>query len=99
MEVIRDGNIGNPDDWKTEVTCEKKGGSDKDGCDAVLSITAKDLIMMYWEGTHFRHDYPAIRCPQCGKYNSVKVPDLVWEKFNTSKNRDESIFDGFSESI
>lgn len=100
VEVVKNGKVGNPDAYKTEVKCEKKDKFDKDGCGAVLAVTAQDLIMMYWHGTHFRHNYTAVRCPQCGKYNRVRdVPPLVWEKFNTVKNREKAIFDGFSESI
>ncbi|MEK7561172.1 MAG: hypothetical protein AAB539_04445 [Patescibacteria group bacterium] len=99
MEIVKDGAIGNPDDWKAEVVCGAKDGMDKDGCGAVMSITAGDLVIMYWHGTHFRHDYPAVRCPQCGKYSRVKIPTLVWEKLNTVKNRRKAIFDGFSEEI
>jgi len=97
MEIVKDGNIGNPDDWKAEVKCDKNDKYDKDGCGAVLSIAAADLVMMYWYGSHFLHFYTAVRCPQCGKYNEVKVPNLVWEKFNTAKNQNKAIFDGFSD--
>ncbi|HEY4474914.1 MAG TPA: hypothetical protein VJC06_03265 [Candidatus Paceibacterota bacterium] len=100
MEVVKDGKVGNPEEWKTEVICRKKDKFDEDGCGAVLSVTAKDLVMMYWHGTHFRHNYTAIRCPQCGKHNRIRdVPKLVWEKFNNVENRNKSISDGFSESI
>lgn len=99
MDIVKDGKIGSPDNWQAEISCEKKDKLDKSGCGAVLSVTVKDLLMMYWHGTHFRHDYPAVRCPQCGKYNRAEVPDLVWERFNTAKNRKKGIFDGFSESI
>lgn len=44
MEVLKDGIIGNPNNWKTEVICEKKDKPDKDGCGAVLSITAKTSL-------------------------------------------------------
>jgi len=100
MEVIKDGKVGDPDNWSAEVVCEKKDKFDRDGCSAILAVTAEDLTMMYWHGTHFRHNYAAIMCPQCGKYNRVRdVPKPVWLKFNTIENREGSIFDGFSESI
>lgn len=100
MDVIKDGEIGNLEDWETEITCDKKnGGDDKEGCGAVLSVNAKDPIMMWWHGTHFKHWYAAVRCPQCGKYNQVKLPDLLWEQFNTTKNKKNATFDGFKDSI
>ena len=100
MEVVKDGKVGNPDNWKIEVVCEKKDKFDKDGCGAILAVTAEDLVMMYWHGTHFRHYYSGIMCSQCGKYNKVRdVPRPVWIKFSTAENKDKAIFDGFSESI
>ena len=102
MQIVKDGEVGNPDKWKAEVTCEKKDKFDTNGCSAVLSIILKDMIMMYFEGTHFRHYYTAIKCPRCGKYNRVKdVPVPVLKKFgyDTARRRKSAIFDGFSESI
>lgn len=98
MKVIKPGNIGDLDNsWETEVVCEKKDRVDQIGCGAVLSITAQDLLMMHFFGAIFCHYYSAVRCPQCGKYNRVKTPDLVWEKFNTAANQKKSIFDGFDD--
>ncbi len=100
VEVVKDGKVGNLDDWKVEVVCRKKDRFDKKGCGAVLVVNGQDLVMMYWHGTHFRHNYTAIKCSQCGKYNRVRdVPKPVWEKFNTTENRENAIFDGFNDSI
>ncbi len=101
MEVIKDGSIGPIENWSTEVTCEKQDKFDKkEHCGAILKVGMKDLILMYWEGTHFTHHYTGMKCPQCGKYNAVKhVPDSIWKKLNTAKARSKAVFDGFSESI
>ncbi len=99
MKVLKEGSVEAPKKWKAKVMCGKKDRYDKKGCGAVLGVTAKDLVMMYWEGTHFCHHYAAIKCPRCGKHNRVELPALVWEKFNTDEHRRKAIFDGFSDSV
>ena len=100
MKVIKDGKIGNPDNWQTKIVCEKKDRLDSEVCGAELEVTEKDLVMMYWHGTHFKHCYTAAKCPQCGKYNRVEeVPQPIWERFNTTRRRELAIFDGFTEEI
>jgi len=99
MKVIKSGKVEKPENWKAKVTCKKKDELDSTGCGAVLTVTAKDLVMMYWHGTHSCHYYTAVKCPQCGKYNRAKIPDSVWKEFNTATNRKKAIFDGFDESI
>ncbi len=101
MKVIKSGTVvpGGIDNWKTEVTCKKRAKADPDGCGAVLEVTEKDLVMMHWFGTHFQHWYAGVRCPQCGKYNSADVPDLIWERFDNKKRRAKSVFDGTDHSI
>lgn len=97
--MIKDGKIGYPANWKAEIACEKKDKFDKDGCGAVLRVTAKDLIMMYWKGTRVRRYYTSISCPQCGKHNRTGgVPHPVWKKFATNENIKNAIFDEFSEA-
>ena len=98
MRIIKKGNVQKPKNWKAEVTCGKKDELDGDGCGAVLSVAAKDLVMMYWHGTHSRHYYTAIKCPECEKYNRVDPPDPVLKQFNTATRRRKAIFDGFDES-
>ncbi len=97
MKVVKDGPDGNPMDWKEAVLCGKKDEYDKAGCSATLEITIQDLIMMYWKAAFSRKYYPAVKCPQCGKYNRVKAPDTVRHKFNTADNIKNAIFDGFSD--
>lgn len=100
MKIVTDGQLGDPAKWTTTVKCGKKDPPDTKGCGAEMEITATDLILMYWEGTHFTHHYAAVRCPQCGKYNRVKdVPEPIYDKLDTARNRRKAVFDGFSESI
>lgn len=101
MKVIKNGSVvpGGIDNWKVEVTCHQRIKREKEGCGAVLEVAKKDLVMMHWFGTHFQHWYTAVRCPQCGKYNAVDVPDPIWQRFNTKKRRARSVFDGVDDSI
>ena len=96
--VKKEGKV--PFHWKAEVTCKgPKGTEDQKGCGAVLEIGEKDLVLRHWFGTHFRHDYAAIKCPCCGVYTGLEVPDSVWERLDTAKNRKKSTFDGFDDRI
>ena len=97
MKVIKKGKVEERKNWK-KVTCQKDDKYDKEeGCGAILSVTVKDLVMMFFRGTHYRHYYTAIKCPQCGKHNRVMLPDSIWRKLNTEENRSKALFDGFSD--
>lgn len=95
VKVKEEGKI--PLCWKAEVKCEKFDQYDNDGCGAVLEATEKDLVFRYWLGSHFTHYYATIKCPCCGKYTKVKVPNSVWERIDTAKNRKKATHDGFSD--
>lgn len=101
MKVVKSGMVPKPlilSAWKASITCEKKDTPDSKGCGAILEVEAKDLIMMYWKGSHFDHHYAAVKCPCCDKYNRVKeFPDALWQKFSTAERRAKAIFDGFSD--
>ena len=67
---------------------------------AKLEVEESDLVLLYWEGTHFTHHYCGVRCPQCGHVSAVRrVPESVWQRVNTPANRRRATFDGFSEAI
>ena len=97
MKVIKEGNV--PEIFEQEVTCEKyfNDSYDLDGCGAVLRIQEADLVLRYFFGTHFRHYYPAVKCPRCGKFTSVKVPSPVFERINTEESYQKATFDGFDD--
>lgn len=96
MEVVKEGSVPEVVDWNNEIVCEKKDKHDTDGCGAVLKITADDLCVMYWKGTHSHKYYTAMRCPRCRKFNRVlNVPANVLEKVSTPRARKYAIFDGF----
>lgn len=98
MEVVKDGKVGNPENWKTVVSCSKKDAYDSVGCGAELEVRPNDLILMYFKGSHSNHYYTAVKCPQCGKYDRVRdVPKPIWEKIHTNANKAKAIFDGFSD--
>lgn len=98
-KVKEEGNV--PLDWKMEVRCEKidEHDSKSKGCNALPEVEEKDLVLRYWEGTHFTHHYAAVKCPCCGKYIRVDVPDSAWERINTSRNRRKSTSNGLDASI
>ncbi len=100
MRVIKNGKNGDLKDWKVKVICKKSDQYDPDeGCGAELEVTESDLFLMYWEGSFFIHHYAAVKCPQCGHCFGVKdVPDPIWQRLNTAKNRRKAIFDGFSDA-
>ncbi len=99
MEVIKDGKFGKPENWKAQIDCSKKDDHDSGGCGAELEITAEDLILMYWKSPLHNKYYSAVKCPQCGKINSVgDIPGPIFEKLNTEDNRKNATFDGFSDS-
>jgi len=89
--------------WVKEVTCTDSDpavcGHTK-GCGAIIEISEKDLAVMYWYGTHFKHEYFAFQCPCCHKYNSVgQVPDRIFNRFTLRKAFKKAIFDGFDDRI
>lgn len=99
MRVISERNVVRPEDWIATVLCEAKDQHDPAGCGTQLEVTAKDLKLLYWKGSHFNHYYTAVKCPQCGKYNREKnVPDPIYKKMtSTERKRSKAIFDGFSD--
>ena len=97
MEIVKEGSIPSPELWCEEVTCNAKDKHDKEGCGAVLKITATDLVLAYWEGTHFNHYYTAIKCTRCLKYNRVSPPETVWGPLHMHDNKRNAVFDGFSD--
>ncbi len=98
--VVKEGDAAL--DGKTGVVCKiKNEGSRKDeGCGAVLKITFADLVLYKWYGTHFTHYSVAIKCPQCKKYVEVagQVPDGIYNRLNTAKNRKKAVLSGIDES-
>ncbi|QQG45962.1 MAG: hypothetical protein HYY55_03200 [Candidatus Niyogibacteria bacterium] len=100
VKVKKEGSVPLvPLDWKAEVKCKRDDKYDKsEPCGAVLEVTTKDLVLRHYRGAFLTHHYPAVRCSCCGKYNRVAVPDNVWKRINTAKNRKKSSFDGFSDS-
>jgi hypothetical protein len=100
MEVLQDGKYGSPEAWAAVIACEKFDQHDVEGCGAELQIEASDLVLRFFEGTHFRHYYTAARCPQCDKYTRVKdVPGPILRQVKNPKAEASASFDGFSESI
>jgi hypothetical protein len=94
MELIKDGTSIKPENWRTEVTCEKFDAYDKEGCGAEYRIDATDLVLRYFRGTHFQHYYTAIQCEQCEKYTRVHdVPPNVLRGLS----RATATFDGFED--
>jgi phage FluMu protein Com len=88
--------------WKATVRCAKRDKQDRKGCGTVVQVTQKDLIMLFWRGSHYPHYYLGVQCPTCGKYNVTKdkddVPEWIWKKFNTARGKKKAIFDGFSDA-
>ncbi len=98
MEIIKHGNSGVVEDWRADVTCEQFDQYDREGCGAVLSINAEDLVLRYFKGTHFRHDYTAIQCPECDKHTRVRgVPRSVLKLVRTEEAIAAATFDGFQD--
>lgn len=103
MKVVKDGKYGeelkiDPATWQATASCLKTDEYDKEGCGAEMEVAFKDLVLMYWRGTHFRHYYIAIRCPQCEKYNKIIVPVPIWNKIFSDDNKKMAIFDGFADN-
>jgi len=94
MKVVKEGNTPSLRKWKVIVKCSGCGTDRGKGCGAELEVKFKDLVMMHWYGTHFPHYYIAVKCPMCFKFTSVETLDSIWEKFNTEKNRKNSVFSG-----
>lgn len=94
--VLEDGN--STPHWKTQVTCHKPDERTKEelGCGAVLEVGFDDLVLWRWYGTHFEHFGVAVRCPQCREYIQItdQVPNGIYNRLNTSKNRKNAIFSG-----
>lgn len=98
MEVLQSGIYGSPEEWNQVVVCQKFDEYDSDGCGAELSIAADDLVLRYFRGTHFKHHYTAICCPECAKYNRVlDVPKPVLQLVYTDENYAAATFDGFKD--
>ena len=98
MQVKKEGKFGRPKMWKANVVCGKQDEFDQAGCGAELVVRPKDLFLAYWKGTHFRHYYTAVNCPRCGKLTRIKaVPEPILKKVRTEKNKQEAVFDGFSD--
>lgn len=94
VEQIKDGKYPRPEEWQTNVTCEKFDQYDQEGCDAEYSIDATDLVLRYFRGTHFKHYYVAMQCEQCDKYTRVRdIPPTVLRGLSQAT----ATFDGFSE--
>lgn len=78
-------------DEKKFAVCERK-----EGCGAEMEIRSDELELLYYFGTHFRHDYAAFKCPCCGKYSSAgNVPAEVWGRVS----KRIGVFDGFDDRI
>ena len=100
MKTKRSGKFGPVEGWSKEVTCGKQDKLDENGCGAVFEVVLEDLVWAYWHGTHFRHHYPAIRCPECGKLNQARdVSDALLAKLAEIKPKADAEFDGFSDAI
>lgn len=100
METIKDGAYGEPEKWQAEVECKKFDKYDEKGCGAVYRVDPTDLVLRYFEGTHFTHYYTAFQCVQCMKHTRVKdVPKPIVNTVFTDENKKKATFDGFSESI
>jgi hypothetical protein len=103
MEVVKVGDVPSAADWSAEVICKKEepvkganGTKPGGGCEAVLKVAEGDLVLMSWYGTHCLHHYSAVRCPNCGKYTHVDIPEPMWERLRMTKT---AIPDGFDDSI
>ena len=95
VEVKKEGEV--PLHFRMEVRCEKFDNYDTSGCGAILEVKESDLVLRYWQGSHFNHYYAAVKCPCCGKYTKIKVPSTVFERIDTAENRKKAVFDGFSD--
>lgn len=88
--------------WVKEVTCADSDPAicnHTKGCEAKIEINEKDLVVMYWYGTHFKHQYFAFQCPCCHKFNPVeKVPEKIVKQLD-KKIFETKIFDGFDDRI
>lgn len=64
MRVLKEGSIPEAKDWKAITQCSKKDEFDQNGCGAELEIIEQDLILMYFEGSHFNHYFQrsGVRC-------------------------------------
>ncbi len=98
MEILQEGTVPAPELWHEEVTCKADDKHDtEEKCGAVLKITAADLVLRYYKGSHFNHYYTAIRCPRCLKWSRVFPPEVVWRPLHSDENRAKAMFDGFGD--
>lgn len=103
MKVITQGGVPSAENWSAQIICKKEepmkgahGTRPGGGCEAVLEVTKDDLVLMSSHGTHFLHHYSAVRCPNCGKYTAVDIPDPMWEELRKTK---KAIPDGFDDNV
>ncbi len=97
VRITREGTV--PIEFKATTVCKglKKGNR---GCGAQMEFVERDLKLVWWHGTHFKHYYAAVKCPACGVFTATKeIPQIVWERINTEKNKREATFDGHNDSI
>ncbi len=98
MEVIEHGSMPVAEEWREDIICQKFDEYDTVGCDAELRIEASDLVLRYFKGTHFRHYYTAIQCPECNKFTRVQnIPSTILEVAYTGEKRTAATFDGFED--
>ena len=99
MKVLKAGRVsGSGKPWRTKVVCRKRDQFDSEGCGAQLAVTEKDLVMMYYLGTHFQHFYAAVKCPLCGHYTAPRdIPGPVWSRLDTAAKRAKAVFDGVTD--
>lgn len=104
MRVIRNGKTLKEvslEDWRAKIVCKKVGDikTDPKGCRTVLEVGFEDLLLLHYFGTHFKHKYAGVKCPNCQKYNAVgSLPDNLWKDL-VRRKRGRSIFDGFDDRI
>lgn len=100
MKIIKEGNKRyvksvSVKRWKAVVRCRKTNKHDTEKpCGAELEIRAKDLLLMYWWGTHFAHYYAAFACSLCKKITGVDVPEAIFDDLCKRKKR-SARHDGF----
>ena len=101
MEVVRDGNINDLENWREQITCQENYKWDTiQGCHAVLEVTSLDagnFSLMYWFGRHEEKNYyPVVKCPRCGKYIKVtNIPGSIREELYNEQNKQNATFDGY----
>jgi hypothetical protein len=101
MEIVREGNVSL--DWSATFKCignssRGQNGTSR-GCGAELKVTENDLVTRHDFGTHFRHDYLALKCPLCGEFSSVRKDEVPARVFENRHDPNNSTFDGEDYSI